>query len=117
MSNSIPINYIEFPANDLSLIKDFYGKAFNWQFEDYGPEYTAFENAGVAGGFYFSPLNADANKGSALVVLHSNELEACLAKVVEYGGTIKTEIFSFPGGRRFHFLDPCHNELAVWATE
>jgi hypothetical protein len=24
-------------------------------------------------------------------------------------------IFSFPGGRRFHFTDPSGNELAVWS--
>lgn len=116
MSASTPISYIEFAASDLSLIKAFYSKAFNWKFVDYGPDYIAFENAGIAGGFYYSPLHADANKGSALVVLHSSELEVCLKKVIACGGTIKTDIFSFPGGRRFHFLDPCQNELAVWAT-
>jgi hypothetical protein len=116
MSASTPINYIEFAANNISLVKEFYTKAFNWQFEDYGPDYAAFENAGVAGGFYYAPLNADVSKGSALVVLHTNDLEACLNKVVDCGGSIKTEIFAFPGGRRFHFLDPCQNELAVWST-
>jgi predicted enzyme related to lactoylglutathione lyase len=30
------------------------------------------------------------------------------------GGTIARPIFSFPGGRRFHFVDPAGNELAVW---
>lgn len=116
MSASTPISYIEFAANDLTLIKDFYSKAFNWQFVDYGPDYVAFENAGIAGGFYYSPLHANANEGSALVVLHTDNLEACLHKVVKCGGTIKTDIFSFPGGKRFHFIDPCQNELAVWAT-
>jgi hypothetical protein len=24
---------------------------------------------------------------------------------------------SFPGGRRFHFIDPGGNELAVWSTD
>jgi hypothetical protein len=111
-----PINYVEFAANDLVAIKRFYTEAFNWQFVDYGPEYVAFENSGIAGGFYYSPLHADANQGSALVVLHSEQLEACRARVIKYGGTIKTDIFAFPGGRRFHFLDPCQNELAVWTS-
>jgi predicted enzyme related to lactoylglutathione lyase len=30
------------------------------------------------------------------------------------GGVIVKEIFSFPGGRRFHFTDCNGNELAVW---
>jgi predicted enzyme related to lactoylglutathione lyase len=112
-----PINYVEFPANDLSKIKAFYTAAFNWVFTDYGPEYVAFSNAGIDGGFYYAELNADADKGSALLVLHTHALEETLQKVVDCGGTIKTDIFSFPGGRRFHFLDPCQNELSVWTTE
>ncbi|VAW15709.1 Glyoxalase family protein [hydrothermal vent metagenome] len=27
------------------------------------------------------------------------------------------EIFSFPGGRRFHFREPGGNELAVWSAD
>ena len=115
LSNT-PINYVEFAANDLSAIKQFYTSAFNWQFTDYGPDYTAFENAGIAGGFYTAQMQANASEGSALVVLHTEDLEGCLDRVVENGGSIKTEIFSFPGGRRFHFIDPCGNELAVWSN-
>ena len=116
MNESVNINYIEFAADDLSAIKTFYNKAFNWTFTDYGPEYVAFENAGIAGGFYYAKAHSNADKGAALVVLHTQNLEMCLKTVIACGGTIKTEIFSFPGGRRFHFLDPCQNELAVWST-
>src|SRR5690606_20784028 len=31
------------------------------------------------------------------------------------GGTIVKPVFSFPGGRRFHFTEPGGNELAVWS--
>jgi len=31
------------------------------------------------------------------------------------GGSIIKPIFSFPGGRRFHFTDPNGNEFAVWS--
>jgi len=54
--------------------------------------------------------------GAPLVVLYSDELEATMAAVKKAGGTISTEPFAFPGGRRFHFTDPCGNELAVWQT-
>ena len=37
------------------------------------------------------------------------------ARVKAAGGVISTPIFSFPGGRRFHFRDPAGNELAVWS--
>jgi predicted enzyme related to lactoylglutathione lyase len=36
-------------------------------------------------------------------------------KVQAGGGVIVKPIFSFPGGRRFHFRDPSGNELAVWS--
>jgi predicted enzyme related to lactoylglutathione lyase len=37
------------------------------------------------------------------------------AKVLAAGGQITRPIFSFPGGRRFHFSDPSGNELAVFS--
>ena len=108
-----PITYVEFAANDLSAIKAFYSKAFAWTFIDYGEEYVAFENSGIAGGFYLADKQADADKGSVLVVLETANLEESYQQVINSGGRIKTEIFEFPGGRRFHFLDPCNNELSV----
>jgi predicted enzyme related to lactoylglutathione lyase len=35
--------------------------------------------------------------------------------VAAAGGRIVKPIFAFPGGRRFHFLDPDRYELAVWS--
>ena len=115
--NFTPINYIELAANDLNKIKTFYSKAFDWVFTDYGPDYIAFEKSGICGGFYKAQLQADADKGSALVVLYSTNIEVCQVRVESLGGSIKTPIFDFPGGRRFHFLDPCNNELAVWTDK
>ena len=48
-------------------------------------------------------------------VRSASALEKTQAKVVSKGGKIAKPIFSFPGGRRFHFLDPNGNELAVWS--
>ena len=50
------INYVEFPANDLASTKDFFQKAFGWKFIDYGPEYSAFSESGLEGGFFQSNL-------------------------------------------------------------
>lgn len=50
-----------------------------------------------------------------LVVLFSTDLEATLEKVELSGGKIVKDIFTFPGGRRFHFNDPNGNEYAVWS--
>jgi len=108
------INYVELPAKDLAGTKAFFESVFGWSFVDYGPEYTAFENQGLDGGFFKSELAPSTEKGAALIVFYSNQLEATLAKVEKAGGSILRPIFSFPGGRRFHFTEPSGNEFAVW---
>jgi len=112
------INYVEFPAKDLTATKAFFSQAFNWQFTDYGPEYSAFsvESAGLEGGFYSADLAASTYSGSALLVLFSNNLEQTQKTVEISGGSIVKAIFQFPGGRRFHFADPSGNEFAVWSN-
>ena len=108
------MNYVELPAKDLAATKAFFESAFGWSFTDYGPEYTAFENQGLDGGFFQSDLASSTEKGAALIVFYSNQLEATLAKVEKAGGSILKPIYSFPGGRRFHFTEPSGNEFAVW---
>jgi predicted enzyme related to lactoylglutathione lyase len=108
------INYVEFPAIDIGRTKSFFEAAFAWSFVDYGPDYAAFSNQGLDGGFYQSDLSATTDRGSALIVLYSSDLEETQAKVERAGGKIVKPIFSFPGGRRFHFIEPSGNELAVW---
>jgi hypothetical protein len=82
---------------------------------DYGPEYTAFSDQGVDGGFFKSDLKSTSSNGGALIVLYSRDLEDTQHKITEAGGVIVKQIFSFPGGRRFHFAEPSGNELAVWS--
>ncbi|MBY5921037.1 VOC family protein [Ferrimonas balearica] len=109
------INYLELPASDLDPVKAFFSSVFGWQFTDYGPDYVAFENAGLAGGFFRAPLASRSEQGAALPVLYSQELEATQQAVEAAGGKLHKPIFAFPGGRRFHFLDPAGNEWAVWS--
>jgi predicted enzyme related to lactoylglutathione lyase len=108
------INYVEFHAKDLPATKAFFQSACGWSFVDYGPEYISFSDQGVDGGFFQSDLTSSSEKGAALVILYSNQLEATLAKVEQAGGSIVKPIYSFPGGRRFHFTEPSGNEFAVW---
>ncbi|MDH5692715.1 MAG: VOC family protein [Gammaproteobacteria bacterium] len=117
MSIHEKINYVEFPCRELSATKTFFESVFSWQFTDYGTEYTAFANSGLDGGFYRSELHSSAANGGALVVFYSDDLESTLQKVKENGGEINEEIFSFPGGRRFHFVEPGGNEFAVWSDK
>ena len=111
---STSISYIEFKAHDLERIKSFYSDLFGWKFTDYGPTYTSFSETGVAGGF---EKTDDPITNGALVVLYHEDLESIKSDIVNAQGEISTDIFSFPGGRRFHFKDPSGNELAVWSDK
>jgi len=111
------ISYVEFPSQDLAATKRFFHRAFGWVFVDYGPEYASFSGEGLDGGFFKSEVVARTEHGSSLIVLYSDDLEGTLEKVREAGGRIVKPIFSFPGGRRFHFTEPGGNELAVWGED
>ena len=115
MNDHEKINYVEFPARDIQATKSFFEAVFNWSFEDFGPEYTAFSNQGLDGGYFKSDLKSSSEIGSALIVFYSEDIESTQARVESAGGEIVKPIFSFPGGRRFHFIEPSGNELAVWS--
>jgi len=112
MKKSNHIDYIEFKANDLEQIKKFYKQIFDWEFTDYGPTYIAFNASGVEGGFEKTDKTI---VNGALIVLYHLDLDIIKQQIVNFGGVITKEIFSFPGGHRFHFKDPSGNELAVWS--
>jgi predicted enzyme related to lactoylglutathione lyase len=107
------IDYIELPCIHPEAIKAFYATVFGWTFTDYGPSYVAFHDGRLDGGF--TTEEPVVPEGGARVILYSRDLESTLAAVNSAGGRIHKEIFSFPGGRRFHFLDPDGNHLAVWS--
>lgn len=109
------INYVEFPAFDIAATKRFFETVFKWSFEDFGPDYAAFTGQSINGGFYRSESKSSTGSGAALIVIYSHELAVTQAKVEQAGGLIVKPIFTFPGGRRFQFLEPSGNELAVWS--
>lgn len=109
------LNYVEYPANDLQATKVFFTRVFGWSFTDYGPDYTSFKGPGLNGGFFRAGLCSTTASGGALLVLYSKDLEAALASVSAAGGKIVKPVFSFPGGRRFHFTEPSGNEFAAWS--
>jgi uncharacterized protein len=109
------MSYIEFPSKNIKATQQFFSTVFGWEFIDYGTEYTSFSASDVNGGFYKSDLSTSTENGSALLVLYYKDLETTQTKIFNAGGTIIKPIFSFPGGRRFHFADPNGNEYAVWS--
>jgi uncharacterized protein len=106
------IDYVEFTAGEVKRSQEFYGRVFGWKFQDYGPEYTSFSDGRMTGGF-----RAAQKRNEPLVVIYVANLEVFVDKVKSAGGSIVKAIFSFPGGRRFHFNDPDGNELAVWSDK
>lgn len=105
------LNYVELPAGEIGATRSFYEQAFGWTMTEFAPTYAATTSGDVDLG-----LDADkADQPSApLPVIEVSDVEAALAAVEQAGGTIVRPIFSFPGGRRFHFRDPSGNELAAW---
>ncbi len=115
MNEHEKINYIEFPAKNMEETKAFFTSVFGWSFVDYGPEYTTYADGGISVGFFKSDLSVSTKNGSALIVFYSKDIEQTQSKIESAGGSIIKPIFSFPGGRRFHFGDPNGNEYAVWS--
>ena len=108
------IDYVELPsATAHELTRAFYSRAFGWKFTDYGPDYSATNNGDVDMGLNGQPDEALA---APLPVIRVDDLEEAFDAVMKSGGVIAKPIFEFPGGRRFHFIDPSGSELAVWQS-
>jgi uncharacterized protein len=109
--NTSRIDYVEMNVADIERSKAFYGKAFGWTFTEYGPTYCEFADGRLKGGF---TTNGKPIPGGPLVILYADDLVGTQRRVEAAGGRISKAIFDFPGGQRFHFLDPDDYELAVW---
>ena len=108
------INYVELPSKDLAATKQFFATVFGWKFTDYGPDYMSFESPTLEGGFFRAELASSTSNGATLIVFYSDHIEDTQQRIEAAGGEIVRPIFEFPGGRRFHFLEPSGNEFAVW---
>jgi predicted enzyme related to lactoylglutathione lyase len=106
--------YVELPSRDIGASRSFYESVFGWSLTEFAPTYAATLSGDTDIG-----LQADASEATKapLAVIEVDDLEAALAAVERSGGTVVRPIFAFPGGRRFHFLDPSGNEVAASATD
>jgi predicted enzyme related to lactoylglutathione lyase len=111
MARHHTIDYIEISVTDVEAAKAFYGSAFGWRFNDYGPEYAGIQGDGKeAGGLRRA---GDVRTGGPLVMLYSDDLQGTVDAVTKAGGTIVEPISAYPGGHRFEFADPDGNQLGV----
>jgi predicted enzyme related to lactoylglutathione lyase len=102
--------YVELPATSTAEMKAFYGDLFGWSFQDWGTDYTAFSESGLDGGFH---AGNEHRTLAPLLVIETVDIQAMEERVQQAGGKITLATFQFPGGKRFHFIDPGGNELAV----
>lgn len=108
------IDFIELPARETEAVQGFYADAFGWDFTAFGPTYACTMSGDVDLGLQADP----AEKTQAILpAIRVDDVDATFADVESAGGTITKPIFAFPGGRRFHFLDPAGNELAAYQGE
>ena len=111
------IDYVEFPATSgvaMAASKKFYQEAFGWAFQDWGDNYADTQDSGIGSGINADPSHRPA---APLVVLFSADIETAHERVKKAGGKITRDMFTFPGGRRFHYVDPAGNQLAVWSDK
>ena len=113
MSTENRIDYVEIPVTDVPRARAFFEAMFGWTFREWGDDYLSFSDGRLNGGIRKSDEPAPAS--GVLLVFYSADLERDVERVQELGGTISQAIFSFPGGRRFHFVDPAGTEFAIWS--
>lgn len=114
MSVENRIDYVEIPVTDPAKARNFFAALFGWEFESWGDDYISFNDGRLNGGFCRAEQSAPAT--GVLVVFFSENLERDYSRVQELGAAISKEIFPFPGGRRFHFVDPVGTEYAIWSA-
>ena len=108
------LDYLELPASSIDESARFYEAAFGWTLSRFGPTYAATTTGDTDVG-----LQADSSEASKapLAVIQVDDIAAAAAAVEAAGGDIIRPVYSFPGGRRYHFRDPSGNELAAWSKQ
>lgn len=109
------IDYVEIPVTDLARAREFLEAMFGWTFQEWGDDYMSFSDGRLNGGLRRSAEPAPAD--SVLIVFYSEDLERDVERVQQLGATISEDIFSFPGGRRFHFVEPAGTQFAIWSDK
>lgn len=108
------LSYVEITVQDLGRAREFYGRAFGWRFNDYGPDYAgvqAPDGDGEVGGL---SVGSPTGPGGVLALLFSEDVDASAAAVAAAGGALVDPPYEYPGGRRFVFTDPDGNRLGVY---
>jgi uncharacterized protein len=107
-------NFIELPTSDLAASRAFFESVLGMTMTAFGPTYACTLTGDVDIGLQADVAEAT---GAPLPVIEVADLEQTLTAVTATGAQITKRVFAFPGGRRFHFLDPGGNELAAMQAD
>lgn len=104
------LDYVEFASTDPAASRRFFSAVFGWTFVDYGPDYTAFDDGRLQGGFFRgSPATTAA--GAALLVIYADDLAPVAEAVAAQGGQVVKPVFSFPGAAASSSSNPAATNL------
>jgi len=110
--------HIELNSNNVAKAREFYSRLFDWRLEDVpmgpGMTYTMIKTGDdkTGGGMWQNPVGP----GSIWITYVAvDDLEASLAKVKEFGGTVKQDITEVPNMGRFSLItDPSGAVIGLW---
>ena len=111
------IDYIEMPSSDLPQTRRFFSELFGWSFEDYGPDYIAFDDGRTTGGFFKADAAWRETTACPLVVFYASDLSSTRNNVVRLGGSVTRELCECPGGVRVPVPAPGSGEFAGWCEK
>ena len=110
-----PVGHFEFMINDPKKAREFYGKVFDWTFEDV-PNYTMIDTGREPkGGMMKKPDQAPCC--SLNVYFHVADLDDSLRRVEGAGGTVLIGTTEIETGWWAMFLDPDGIPVGLYQTK
>lgn len=114
-----PFVHLELNTPDLAAAKEFYGKLFNWTFEDNdmggGMVYSTFKPESGPGGGIFSVPDAPVNW---LPYVGVEDVKAATEKATSLGAKLIRDCHEVPGIGWFSILvDPTGATIALWQAK
>ncbi len=109
------IVHIEFSSLDREASGKFYSELFGWEVQQM-PEFNyATFTAGEGPGGGINPVSEDYPAGTVVFYVHTDDIEASLAKAESLGGKTILPKMEVPGmGWLGMFLDPSGNKIGLW---
>jgi predicted enzyme related to lactoylglutathione lyase len=112
-----PFVHVELNANDLPSAKDFYGKLFDWKFEDVPMDVGAYTlikvGDGTGGGMMVNPVPNAPSWWLAYVLV--DDVAAATKKAKSLGAKVMKDVTEVKGMGSFSILsDPTGATIALW---